>query len=91
MNPLEKVSQSFENGIIPKTTYELIQKRFSLVSDGIQRIEKASSVKFPISYVEPSIIVSGNTTSLDIGILYARTIPLVVKNSIHVEYRFLLP
>ena len=23
MNPLEKVSQSFENGIIPKTTYEL--------------------------------------------------------------------
>tara|TARA_B100001250_G_scaffold31941_1_gene26098 strand:- start:396 stop:548 length:153 start_codon:yes stop_codon:yes gene_type:complete len=48
MNPLEKVSKSFQNDIIPKTMYELIQKRFSLVSDGIQRIEKASSVKFPM-------------------------------------------
>ena len=91
MNPLEKVSKSFQNEIIPKTMYELIQKRFSLVSDGIQRIEKASSVKFPISYVEPSIIVSGNTTSLDIGILYARTIPLVVKNSIHVVIQISAP
>ena len=80
MNPLEKVSKSFEKNIIPKPMYELIQKRFSLVSDGISRIEKASSIKFPITYVEPSIIVSGNTASLDIGILYARTIPLVVKN-----------
>ena len=42
MDPLEKVSQSFENSIIPKTTYELIQKRFSLVSNGIMRIEKAT-------------------------------------------------
>ena len=65
MSPLEKVSKSFEKNIIPKPMYELIQKRFSLVSDGISRIEKASSIKFPITYVEPSIIVSGNTTSLD--------------------------
>ena len=91
MNPLEKISESFENGIIPKPTYELIQKRFSLVSDGITRIEKASSLKFPITYVEPSIIVSGNTTSLDIGILYARTIPLIVNDSIHVVIQVSAP
>ena len=91
MSPLEKVSKSFENNIIPKPMYELIQKRFSLVSDGISRIEQASSIKFPITYVEPSIIVSGNTASLDIGILYARTIPLVVKNSIHVVIQVSAP
>ena len=49
MNPLEKVSKSFENNIIPKPMYELIEKRFSLVSDGILRIEKASSIKLPIT------------------------------------------
>ena len=49
MDPLQKVSQSFENGIIPQSTYELIKKRFSLVVDGIARIEKASSIKYPIS------------------------------------------
>ena len=91
MNPLEKVSQSFENGIIPKTTYELIQKRFSLVLDGIMRIEKASSIKYPIVYVEPSIVISGTTNSLDIGILYARTIPLITNDSIHVVIQVSAP
>ena len=91
MNPLQKVSQSFENGIIPKSTFELIQKRFSLVSDGIMRIEKASSIKYPVAYVEPSIILSGNTNSLDIGILYARTIPLIINDSIHVVIQVSAP
>ncbi|MDA0755978.1 MAG: hypothetical protein O3C04_00050 [Crenarchaeota archaeon] len=91
MNPLQKVLQSFENGIIPKITYELIQKRFSLLSDGIIRIEKASSIKYPVVYVEPSIIVSGTTNSLDIGILYARTIPLIIDDSIHVVIQVSAP
>ena len=91
MNPLHKVSQSFENGIIPEPTYKLIQKRFSLVTNGIKRIEKASSIKYPIVYIEPSIIISGTTNSLDIGILYARTIPLIIDNSIHVVIQVSAP
>ena len=84
MHPLQKISTSFEKGLIPKPTYELIKKRFQLVSDGILRIEKASFIKYPIVYVEPTILVTGNTNSFDVGILYARTIPLVIDNSIHV-------
>jgi len=91
MNPLEKVSQSFGNGIIPEAVYDLIQKRFHLVSDGIKRIEKASSIKYPIAYVDPSIIVSGSSNSLDVGILYARTIPLIVSNSIQVVIQISAP
>ena len=91
MNPLQKISQSFENGIIPEPTYKLIQKRFSLVTNGIKRIEKASSIKYPIVYIEPSIIISGTTNSLDIGILYARTIPLTIDNSIHVVIQVSAP
>ena len=91
MNSLQKLNQSFENGTIPKSTFDLIQKRFSLVSNGITRIEKASSVKYPIIYVEPSITVSGTTNSLDIGILYARTIPLIVNDLIHVVIQISAP
>ena len=91
MNQLEKVTQSFENGIIPGSIYNLIQKRFHLVIDGIKRIENASSINFPITYVDPSIIVSGNTNSLDVGLLYARTIPLVSNNSIHVVIQISAP
>ena len=91
MNPLEKVSQSFDNGIIPEDVYDLIQKRFHLVSDGIKRIVKASSINYPITYVDPSIIVSGSSNSLDVGILYARTIPLIVSNSIQVVIQISAP
>ena len=91
MEPLQKVSQSLENAIITQPIFDLIQKRFQLVSDGILRIEKASSIKFPIAYVEPSIIVTGNSNSLDVGILYARTIPLIVNNSIHVVIQIAAP
>jgi hypothetical protein len=62
-----------------------------LVSDGILRIENASSIKYPITYVEPSILITGNTNSLDVGILYARTIPLIANNSIHVVIQISAP
>ena len=42
-------------------------------------------------YVDPSILVTGNTNSLDVGILYARTIPLVTNNSIHVVIQISAP
>ncbi|MBC8251094.1 MAG: hypothetical protein H8E89_05860 [Candidatus Nitrosopelagicus sp.] len=91
MNPLQKLLESFENGMISESTFLLIQKRFSLVSDGILRIEKASSIAYPIVYVEPSIVVTGNSNSLDIGILYARTIPLIANDSIHVVIQISAP
>ena len=65
MNPLQKLSQSLDKGTISQTTFDLIQKRYQLVSDGILRIENASSIKYPIVYVEPSILVTGNTNSFD--------------------------
>ncbi len=91
MDPLEKLSESLKKGIIPQSTFDLIQKRFQLVLDGILRIEKASSIKYPIMYVDPSIIVTGNTNSFDVGLLYARTIPLIVNNSIHVVIQVSAP
>ena len=91
MNQLQKVTQSFENGILPKSIFELIQKRFQLVINGIDRIEKASLIKFPIYYVDPSIIITGNTNSLDVGILYARTIPLIVNDNVQVVIQVSAP
>ena len=91
MNPLQKLSESFDNGIISKSSYELIQKRFHLVSEGITRIENASSIKYPVAYVDPSIVITKNTNSLDVGILYARTIPLIVNDSIHVVIQISAP
>ena len=91
MNPLQKLSESLEKKLISQSIYDLIEKRFQLVLDGILRIENASSIKYPIMYVEPSILVTGNTNSFDVGLLYARTIPLITNNSIHVVIQISAP
>ena len=91
MNPLQKLSESLEKNLISQSIYDLIEKRFQLVLDGILRIENASSIKYPIAYVEPSILVTGNTNSFDVGLLYARTIPLITNNSIHVVIQISAP
>ena len=92
MNPLLKVKEAYQNGVLPKKEYSLIVKRFPIVVSGINRIEKASGVNFPIAYVEPSITMSSaSVNSFEYGILFARTIPIVLKNTIHVVIQISAP
>ena len=92
MNPLLKVRDAFQNGILPKKEYSLIVKRFPNVVSGITRIEKASGVDFPIAYVEPSITISSSgINSFEYGILFARTIPIVAKNTLQVVIQISAP
>jgi len=92
LNPLLKVREAFQNGILPKKEYSLIVKRFPNVVSGISRIEKASGVDFPIAYVEPSITISSSSTnSFEYGVLFARTIPVVVKNTLKVVIQISAP
>ena len=92
MNPLLKVREAFQNGALPEKEYSLIVKRFQIVISGISRIEKASGVNFPIAYVEPSVTISSSgTNSFEYGILFARTIPVVVKNILKVVIQISAP
>ena len=76
MEPLHKVYETFSANLLPKSQFDLINNRFSLVLEGIARIEKASGIGFPIAYVEPSVVLSSMQNSFDFGILFARTIPI---------------
>ena len=81
MDPLMKVKEAFQNNLLPEKEYALIVKRFPIILSGINRLEKASGVNFPVAYVEPSVILtSSNTSSFEYGILFARTIPIINKN-----------
>ena len=90
MDPLFKVKDAYENGKLPNKTFELIKKRFSLILTGIERIEKASNLNFPIAYVDPSVVVS-KSKSFQYGILFARTIPFEYKNNIDVMIQISAP
>ena len=92
MNPLLKVREAFQKGVLPEKEYSLIVKRFPIVVSGISRIEKASGVNFPIAYVEPSVTMSSsNVNSFEYGILFARTIPIATKNDLRVVIQISAP
>ncbi|MDH3678191.1 MAG: hypothetical protein OEQ12_07820 [Nitrosopumilus sp.] len=92
MDPLIRCKESHLLGIIPDKEYEQILKRFSIVVEGINRIEKASGIKYPVAYVEPSIVVSSpSPNSFEFGILFARTIPIMFDDTFQVVIQISAP
>jgi hypothetical protein len=90
LNPLIKIKEAHQKGILPDKEFELIMNRFPLVVSGIDRIEKASGINYPVAYVDPSIILS-SSSSYDYGILFARTIPLIFQNKLQVVIQISAP
>jgi hypothetical protein len=78
--------------IIPDDVYDLIVKRFPITVSGINRIEKASGIKFPVAYVEPSLVMSSpHPNSYEFGILFARTIPVMFEEKFQVVIQISAP
>lgn len=79
-------------GLIPDDVYNLVVERFPVTVDGINRIEKASGIRYPTAYVEPSIIISTpHPNSYEFGILFARTIPVFFDDKFHVVIQISAP
>jgi hypothetical protein len=77
-DPLYKVHEAAKAGQIPDKTYKIVVKRLDIVKEGIERVEKASGLKYPYYYVEPSMVVSTSAVEFSqFGIFFARTIPVV--------------
>lgn len=92
MDPLFKLNEAFKQGTIPEDVFSLVKKRFPLVISGIDRIEKASGINYPVAYVEPSVIVSQpDPNSFQYGILFARTLPLVFDDKLQVVIQISAP
>jgi hypothetical protein len=87
---LIKVKEAHLKGILPDDVFDLVMKRFPLVVSGIDRIESASGINYPIAYVDPSLVIS-SSSSYDYGILFARTIPLIFENQLQVVIQISAP
>lgn len=90
MDPLIKIKEAHQKGILPDDVFNLIKKRFPLAVSGIDRIENASGMNYPVAYVDPSIILSSSST-YDYGILFARTIPIIFENQLQVVIQISAP
>jgi hypothetical protein len=82
-DPLYKVHPALGTRAISQKAYDLIVKRFPLVTEGIARIEAASGLRYPYFYVEPSLVVSTSAAEYThMGIFFARTIPIVGEDKL---------
>lgn len=91
MDPLIRFKESHQLGLIPKDVFDLVLKRFPLAVDGINRIEKASGIRYPVAYVEPSLVISSSQNAYDFGILFARTIPITFDEKFQVVIQITAP
>ena len=84
--------EAHKNGLLPDKVHSLIIDRFRVTLAGIDRIEKASGINFPLAYIDPSIVTSHpNTGSFDYGILFARTIPVISNNKLEIIIQITAP
>ena len=92
MDPLIRLKDAHTKRIIPDDVYDLTVKRFSIAVAGINRIEKASGIRYPVAYVEPSLVVSSHDlNSYQYGILFARTIPVMFDEKFQVVIQISAP
>ncbi len=85
-DPLIKVRHARESGLISTEIYNAIVKRSHYVEMGIKRIERASGLKYPYCYINPTLVIAAPSTLADFqfaefGFLFAQTIPVVKKNN----------
>ena len=92
LDPLVRLKDAHSKGIIPDDVFDLTMKRFPITIAGINRIEKASGIRYPIAYVEPSLVISSpNPNSYEFGILFARTIPIMFEDKFQVVIQISAP
>ena len=92
MDPLVRFRDAHSKGIIPDDVFDLTVKRFPLIVEGINRIEKASGIQYPVAYVEPSLVISSpNPNSYEYGILFARTLPVLFDEQFQVVIQISAP
>jgi hypothetical protein len=92
LDPLIRFKEAHLKGIIPDDVYDLVLTRFPIAVEGVNRIEKASGIRYPVAYVEPSVVVSSpSMASYEFGILFARTIPVMFEDKFQVVIQISAP
>ena len=75
-DPLALVKKYLVEKKIDERTYHLIADRMSLIEEGINRIERITSIDYPNYYIEPNLLVATSDIEYQqYSLLYARTIP----------------
>ena len=89
MDPLILLDQAVAQEKIPRAMAKKVRLRMKYVVSAVQRVEKASGLRYPPYYVEPVLPVStGGGEYGQLGVLFARVIPTTMTGSVVILVQF---
>ena len=91
MDPLARLKEARLQGVLPDKVCDLVLRRFAgIVVPGIDRIERTTGMAYPAAYVEPAAVISP-AAQFGYGVLFARTVPVVVEGDFRVVVQISAP
>ena len=89
MDPLILLDQAVAQEKIPRALAKKVRLRMDIVQQAVERVEKASGLRYPQYYIEPTLPVSrGGGEYGQMGIFFARIIPTTVMRSLAILVQF---
>jgi hypothetical protein len=81
------------SGTIPEEIYQRIANRFQIITNGIERNEPATWIKYPTYYVIPELVLSSSSLEYGrYGIFFVRNIPtLAIGKKLNILVQITLP
>ncbi len=92
MDPLVLVDQAVAQGKLPRSVGKALRKRARYLTEAVQRVERATQLKYPPYYVEPSLPVATSSVEYgSAGLLYSRVIPTSTNEGVIILVQFTAP
>ncbi|QQG49334.1 MAG: hypothetical protein HY247_03220 [archaeon] len=89
MDPLILFDQAVAQGKVPQPMAKKVRLRLKLVASAVARVEKASGIKYPPYYIEPTLPVSkGGAEYGQMGVMFARVIPTTGMGGLTILVQF---
>ncbi|MDG6988990.1 MAG: hypothetical protein JRN21_06655 [Nitrososphaerota archaeon] len=89
MDPLILLDQAVAQGKVPRVMAKKVRTRLGYVQGAVTRVERASGLRYPPYYIEPSLPVSKTGAEYgQMGVLFARVIPTTVNGSVLILVQF---
>jgi hypothetical protein len=83
------LDQAELQGTIPKALARKVRRKGAVLAGAVARVEKASGVKYPPYYVEPSLPVQESGVEYgQMGVLFARVIPTTANGGLVIVVQF---
>ncbi len=89
LDPLILLDQAVAQEKVPRALAKKVRLKMKYLQAAVERVEKASGLRYPPYYVEPILPVSKSGSEYgQMGVLFARVIPTAVNGSVLILVQF---